>query len=391
MIKLGQDFEKRLIDLRHHLHKYPELSYKEFKTTETILNYFDELGLKPLPLDIATGAVFDIKGENPGPVIALRADIDALPMQEDNISSYASSCDGIMHACGHDMHMTALIGAGTLLLENRDKINGTVRLIFQPAEEVATGAVYITERGALDGVDAIFGFHNIPTLPAGTIGIKSGGLMAGVDRFEVIFHGRGGHAGVPHKTIDPIIIAAEYITNIQSIISRRINLFDDAAISVTHIEGGSTWNIIPDEARIEGTVRTFQKDARKRIPLLMKKYAYGISEANDGYAVFNWEGLHPVVDNDPVFRKPLEDMTVALGYQPIEAKPSSGGEDFSFFQEQVPGFFVFIGVEGSEPWHSPIYNMKDEALRVAVEFLANTPIEMSKLEMFKEKVGSKNS
>ncbi len=386
MIKVEKDFEKRLIEFRHHLHKFPELSYHEFKTTEEIIGWFERLGLPPVNLDLETGAVFDIVGEHPGPVIALRADIDALPMQEDNVSPYRSSVDGVMHACGHDMHTTALLGAGALLLKNRDLIKGTVRLLFQPAEEVATGAKYVCEKGALDGVDAIFGFHNIPTLPLGTIGIKSGGLMAGVDRFEVVFHGRGGHAGVPHKTIDPIIIAAEYVTNIQSIISRRINLFDNAAISVTHIEGGSTWNIIPDHATIEGTVRTFQKGSRKIIPLMMKKYAYGIAEANDGYADFHWEGLHPVVDNDPTFRKPLEDLTLELGYKPVEAKPSSGGEDFSFYQEQIPGFFVFIGVEGSEPWHSPIYNMKDSALKIAVEFLANVPLAISNHEMFRDKI-----
>ena len=383
MLQVGQSLEKDLIELRQYLHKYPELSYKEFKTTETIIEWFDKLGLKPVDFGLETGVVFDIEGGLDGHSIALRGDIDALPMQEENNSPYKSSFPRIMHACGHDMHAAALVGAGTLLYENRDRLKGKVRLLFQPGEEVATGAKYMCEHGVLEGVDAIFGIHNLPALPVGSIGIKSGGLMAGVDRFKVVFNGRGGHAGVPHKAIDPVIIASEYVTNIQNIISRKIDLFDNAVISVTHIQGGSTWNIIPDEVFIEGTVRTFQKRNRRFIPLQMKKYAYGIAESNGGYADFYWEGLHPVVDNFPLFRKPLEDLAIELGYQPVEAKPTSAGEDFSFFQEQIPGFFVFIGIEGTEAWHSPIYNMKDEALKVAVEFLANIPNKVNEIEFAK--------
>lgn len=208
---------------------------------------------------LETGVIAEIKGREDGPVIAIRADIDALPIQEQTNLPFASKVDGTMHACGHDFHTASIIGTAILLNQRKAELKGTVRFIFQPAEEIAAGARKVIEAGVLDDVSAIFGMHNKPDLPVGTIGVKEGPLMASVDRFEIVIKGKGGHAGIPNNSIDPITAAGQIISGLQSVVSRNISSLQNAVVSITRVQAGTSWNVIPDQAEMEGTVRTFQK------------------------------------------------------------------------------------------------------------------------------------
>ena len=229
--------------------------------------------------NLETGVIAEISGNRNGPLIAIRADIDALPIQEETNLPYASKIHGKMHACGHDFHTAAIIGAAYLLKEKESSLSGTVRFIFQPAEESSNGACKVIEAGHLHGVQAIFGMHNKPDLPVGTIGIKDGPLMAGVDRFEIEIHGVGTHAAVPDAGVDPIVASSQIVMALQTIVSRNINSSHNAVVSVTNIHSGNTWNVIPEKATLEGTVRTFQTETREKIPALMKRIIQGVSDA----------------------------------------------------------------------------------------------------------------
>ena len=374
MIQANETLIQDLIQKRRELHQYPEVAFEEKETTRRLTNWLEEAGIPVLPLNLETGVVAEITGAHPGPVIALRSDIDALPVTEETNLSFESKVPGKMHACGHDFHMAAILGAALLLNEQKENLHGSVRILFQPAEEVAEGAEWITERGALEGVSAIFGMHNKPDLPVGTIGIKSGSLMASVDRFEITFKGVGGHAGIPHETVDPIIIASQYVLAAQTILARKIDLFHNAVLSITHIEGGSTWNVIPDTVMLEGTVRTFQPEARQQIEYWMKKMAESTAEGQGGKVDFSWMPKMPTVQNDTAYKEVLWQTAAELGYKPIEAEPSSGGEDFAFYQEHVPGFFVWMGSNGAKQWHHPEFTVDEAAIKVASEYFANLAV-----------------
>lgn len=371
---MTEELAAKLMAYRHELHTYPELSFQEFETTKRIRKWLDEAGVMILDYPLETGVMAEIKGEQPGPMIALRADIDALPIREDTGLPFTSQHDGVMHACGHDFHTASMIGAAILLNERKSEINGTVRMIFQPAEEVAQGAIAIEKAGVLQDVKAIFGMHNKPDLPVGTVGIKEGSLMASVDRFEIDVVGVGGHAGIPSNSIDPILVSGQILTALQSIVSRNISSFHNAVISVTQIHGGNTWNVIPDQVTMEGTVRTFQNEAREKIQALMERTITGIAESLGAKAVFRWYSYLPVVDNDESLKAVVEQTAIELGYSVVEAEQSPAGEDFAFYQTKIPGFFVWMGVDGPEEWHHPAFTLKDEALQVAAKYFSNLAI-----------------
>jgi len=374
MRKLSDEQLNNLIEKRRYLHENPELGFQEVNTTSQIKNWLLENEIPILPSDLKTGVIAEIKGQEQGPTIAIRADIDALPIKEETEVPFKSSNEGVMHACGHDFHTVSILGAAILLNEQRDQLKGNVRFIFQPAEETAEGAKYVIEHGALENVKAIFGMHNKPELPVGTIGVKSKGLMASVDKFKITFHGIGGHAGIPHDAIDPVVMASQYVTAVQSIIARNINLFHNAVISVTSINGGNTWNVIPDKVVLQGTVRTFQPEAREAIPGLMKRLAKSTAEGYGGTAAFDWSAFAPVVNNDPMYEHIVRSTVEQLDYNAVEAEPSSAGEDFADYQTQIPGYFVFMGVDGPKQWHHPAFDLKEDAIRVAVEFFSELAI-----------------
>ena len=363
-----------LIEYRRKLHENPELSMKEYETTKLIRKWLEEEDIEILDIPLKVGVVAEIKGDFEGKTIALRCDIDALPILEQTNLDFKSKNLGVMHACGHDFHTASILGAAILINKNKSKLHGNVRIIFQPAEETSSGANLIIELGALEGVDAIFGMHNKPDLSVGTIGVKSGALMASVDRFEIDIIGVGGHAGIPNKVVDPIVIGSQIVSSIQSIVSRSLSPFNNAVISITRFTSGNTWNVIPEKAELEGTVRTFQKDVRKIVPELMERTAKGIAEGLGAKINFRWYPYIPSVNNDERFLNLVTESATELGYNVVEAKQSAGGEDFALYQEKIPGFFVWMGVDGEKDWHHPEYKLNEDALIVATKYFSNLAI-----------------
>ncbi|WP_002146267.1 M20 peptidase aminoacylase family protein [Bacillus cereus] len=370
MASIPNQLTEKLISIRRHLHEYPELSYEEFETTKAIKNWLEEANITIIDSNLETGIIAEISGNNNGPIVALRADIDALPIQEETDLPYTSKIQGKMHACGHDFHTAAMLGAAYLLKEKEASLNGTVRFIFQAAEESGNGACKVVEAGHLKNVQAIFGMHNKPDLPVGTIGIKDGPLMAGVDRFEIEVHGVGTHAAVPDAGADPIVASSQIVMALQTIVSRNISSSHNAVVSVTNIHSGNTWNVIPEKATLEGTVRTFQAETREKIPALMERIIKGISDALGVKTEFQFYPGPPAVQNDKV----LTDFSVQIAEQMnlnvISPTPSMAGEDFSFYQQETPGSFVFMGTSGTHEWHHPAFTVDEKALPISAEYFA---------------------
>ncbi|PET98153.1 hydrolase [Bacillus cereus] len=365
-----EQLTEMLISIRRNLHEHPELSYEEFETTKTIKNWLDEKNITIINSSLETGVIAEISGNNSGPIIAIRADIDALPIQEETNLPYTSKIPGKMHACGHDFHTAAIIGAAYLLKEKESSLSGTVRFIFQPAEESSNGACKVIEAGHLHGVQAIFGMHNKPDLPVGTIGIKDGPLMAGVDRFEIEIHGVGTHAAVPDAGVDPIVASSQIVMALQTIVSRNISSSHNAVVSVTNIHSGNTWNVIPEKATLEGTVRTFQAETREKIPVLMERIIKGVSDALGVKTEFRFYPGPPAVHNDKTLTNLSIQIAEQMNLNVISPTPSMAGEDFSFYQQEIPGSFVFMGTSGTHEWHHPAFTVDEQALPISAEYFA---------------------
>ncbi|MCC1489213.1 M20 peptidase aminoacylase family protein [Bacillus tropicus] len=365
-----EQLTETLISIRRNLHEHPELSYEEFETTKAIKNWLEEKNITIIHSNLETGVIAEISGNRNGPLIAIRADIDALPIQEETNLPYASKIHGKMHACGHDFHTAAIIGAAYLLKEKESSLSGTVRFIFQPAEESSNGACKVIEAGHLHGVQAIFGMHNKPDLPVGTIGIKDGPLMAGVDRFEIEIHGVGTHAAVPDAGVDPIVASSQIVMALQTIVSRNISSSHNAVVSVTNIHSGNTWNVIPEKATLEGTVRTFQTETREKIPALMKRIIQGVSDALGVKTEFRFYAGPPAVHNDTSLTNLSTQVAETMNLNIISPTPSMAGEDFSFYQQEIPGSFVFMGTSGTHEWHHPAFTVDERALPISAAYFA---------------------
>jgi amidohydrolase len=380
----AERIERRLSDIRRHLHRYPELSHEEFETTAYIRTVLEEAGIRiATQFALKTGLIADIGGLHGGPVIALRADIDALPIQEETGLPFASQFPGKMHACGHDFHTAAILGAAFLLKEKERELPGTVRLVFQPAEEKAAGAGNVLQSGALEGVRAIYGMHNKPDLPVGTIGIKSGPLMAAADGFVVELEGVGSHAAVPEASVDPIVAAAHAVTALQTIVSRNVSPLDSAVISVTRLNSGSAWNVIPEKAVLDGTVRTFDEEVRARVIERFSEVVNGVAAAYGTKASLRWIQGPPPVHNDGELAEAARRTAERLGISVVTPKPSPAGEDFAFYQKRIPGFFAFMGTSGPKEWHHPAFDVDERALPVSASFFAELAI--AELERFSSK------
>ena len=365
MIEIEKEFLKKLIDDRHFLHMNPELSGEEFATTEFIKEKLKEHNIKIIETNLKNGVVAEIgQGDK---VVALRADIDALPIEEESGVVYHSKVKGKMHACGHDFHTISLIGAAILLKENEDELKGKVRLIFQPEEEINSGAVKMIEENVLEGVSCIIGFHNKPDIPVGFIGIKEGPLMAGVEQFEVEIRGVGTHAAAPHNGNDPIVTASQIITGLQSIVSRHISPLETAVVSVTKIEAGKTWNIIPDRVKLEGTIRTFSEKVREETKRLFEQIIKNYSAAVNQEAEIKWISDGSPVDNNEKMAEILK-KEISKFAKVIEPEIMMVGDDFARYQEKVPGLYAFIGTGCPYEWHHPSFLIDDKALPYAINY-----------------------
>ncbi|GAS85567.1 amidohydrolase [Paenibacillus amylolyticus] len=366
----AEEFAERLITIRRHLHRNPELSGEERETTASIRSWLEEEGVRIADeYVLRTGLVAEV-GQGDGPVVALRADIDALPIQEETKLDFASQVDGKMHACGHDAHTAILIGAARLLKQRESTLPGKVRLIFQPSEEKATGARQVIQSGALSDVRAVFGLHNKPDLQVGTVGIREGALMAAADGFVVKVEGVGTHAAVPEAGIDPIVVAAHIVTALQAIVSRNVGAQESAVISVTKLHSGTAWNVIPDEAILDGTVRTFDEKVRARIRERFNQVVAGVAAAYGTRATVRWIQGPPAVVNDEALASAAEQVASQIGLNSIRPLPSPAGEDFSFYQKEVPGLFLFLGTSGPNEWHHPGFDVDERALPLGAHLLA---------------------
>jgi amidohydrolase len=368
---LADHLAERLVAIRRELHRHPELSHEEFGTTARIRGWLEEAGIRIADrYELRTGVIAEVGGLRDGPVVALRADIDALPIREETGLPFASEIPGRMHACGHDFHTAAIIGAALLLKEREATLSGTVRLIFQPAEEKAAGARQVIAAGAIDGVSAVFGLHNKPDLPVGVFGIKDGPIMAAADGFRVELEGRASHAAVPEAGIDPVVAAAHIVTALQTIVSRNVGPRQSAVISVTKLSGGAAWNIIPDRAAFEGTIRTFDRAVRGRVLERFEQVVRGCAAAFGVRPDIRWIAGPPPVLNDARLAKLAEDTAAGLGLKAVVPVPSPAGEDFAFYQERVPGLFVFAGTNGPREWHHPKFDVDERALAPTAAFFA---------------------
>ncbi|MFB6466961.1 amidohydrolase [Cytobacillus sp. Hz8] len=367
-----ENLESRLISIRRYLHQYPELSREEFETTKAIKLWLEEAGIELRESKLSTGVFADINGRKPGPVIAIRADIDALPIEEQSGVSFSSKIKGKMHACGHDFHTAALVGAAYLLSDAREELTGTIRLLFQPAEELGGGAELVLGDGQLEGVQAIIGLHNKPDLPVGTIGLKEGPLMAAVDRFYVKIRGKGSHAALPHSGNDPITATAHIITSLQTIVSRSISSLESAVVSVTRISGGETWNVIPEDVIVEGTIRTIDKAIRSEVKEKFYSIVTHTATAFSQDVTIEWYPGPPALSNHKRITDLVEKTAKNLGLNVIVPEPSMAGEDFSLYLDQVPGTFAFFGTSGNEDWHHPAFTIDESALIKAAYFLTQS-------------------
>ena len=352
-------------------HRHPELALEETETTRRIMERLEQIdGVELLELGLSTGALAKITGDPAGPVVAIRADIDALPITEDSGLAYASECPGRMHACGHDFHTTALLGAAELLAGQRDQLSGSVILLFQPAEEAAHGGERVVQTGFIqrERIQQIFGLHTRPELPVGTVAIAPGPFSAAVDRFLYRIIGSGGHGSAPQDTRDPIPAAARLVGSLQEIVSRKLSPLDTAVVSVTRITAGTSWNIIPGEAELEGTVRSLDPAVRQTIVQEMERYAKALDA--EGYQVdFQWLPGCPATDNDAALAALVERTARERGLQVVPQHPEMGGEDFSCYQELIPGAFFFVGTEGNYPAHNARFTVDPAALTPTAELM----------------------
>ena len=366
-----ENLNDELIGIYRKLHENPELPNQEFETTKLIKKLLKKVEIEVLDLPLETGLVAQIKGNPNGPVVAIRCDIDALPIQEETSLSYKSKINGKMHACGHDFHTAAILGAAYLVKRHQASLIGTVKFIFQPAEESADGAKKVLATGVLDDVDAIFGVHNVSDAEVGIMGIKTGAMTAAVDRFEINITGVGSHAAKPERGIDPIIIASNIVTSLQTIISRNIGATEKALLSVTHIDGGNTWNVIPESTYLEGTVRTLNENVRELISKRMKEIVTGIAQSFGGSAELIWHSGSPATNNTKEWVDFGAKLGTRVGYNVREISMGLEGEDFAYYQKKIQGAFIIIGTGQSFAHHHPEYKVDEKAILNCSKYFAH--------------------
>lgn len=364
---MSESIADSIHQLFRKLHQHPELSNQEYETTKTIRYYLQKANIRILELGAKTGVIAEIGSGSP--VLALRADIDALPINEQTACNYKSQTPDVMHACGHDVHTSILMGAAYLLKQHEQDLKGTIRLLFQPAEENFSGALQFIDIGALKEVDAILGLHNNPNLTINQMASRAGPFSANVDRIEIIIKGIGAHAARPESGIDPIVIGAQIVSAIQTISSRTISGLDAVIVSITKFQGGNTWNVIPETVEMEGTVRTLTPQVRAKVKQQLQSIIENIAIAMGAKAELRWFDGPPSVINDGKWVVFAQSIAKQMGYEVIDFKPQLGGEDFAHYLHQVPGAFINLGSQSPYALHHPKFEINIDMIMPAVNYL----------------------
>ena len=398
--RLADQLEPKVIEWRHDIHQNPELGNREFRTAEKVANHLKALGLEVQTGVAHTGVVAVLKGGKPGPVVALRADMDALPVTEEVDLPFASRVkttwagkeSGVMHACGHDTHVAMLMGVAEALVQVKDRLPGTVKFLFQPAEESPPpgeegGAALMVKQGAMENPkpEAVFGLHITSVMESGTIAYRPGPMMAAADIVRITVQGRQTHGSAPWSGVDPIVVASQIVLGLQTIVSRQVNITQEpAVVTIGGIDGGNRFNIIPDKVELVGTVRTFDEAMRDDIHRRIRNTSEHIAAASGAQVVINIEKPYAVTINDPgLTERMLPTLKRVAGEANVALRPkTTGAEDFSFFAQQAPGLFIFLGgtPRGADMSkvaynHSPRFYVEDSAMKLGVRALLNLTVD----------------
>lgn len=377
---LAHQYAPEFIEVRHHLHAHPELSYQEFETSKFVQGKLKSFGI-PFEIKATTGVIGLIEGKNPGKrIIALRADMDALPIKEENDIAYRSKNEGVMHACGHDVHTTCLLGAAKILNETKNEWEGTVKLIFQPGEEKNPGgASLLIDEGVLEDPEpsSIFGLHVHPSLAVGKMSFRAGKVMASADELYITVKGKGGHAASPHLCIDPILIASHLIISLQQIVSRNNNAHNPTILSITSFQGGTTTNVIPNEVKLKGTLRAMNEEWRFKAHDLIRKMTTSLVESMGGTVDLTIDIGYPSVYNNEALneltRKKAEEFIGTENVEETELR--MGAEDFGYYSQEIPGCFFRLGVMNAKKGitsgvHTPTFNIDESAIETGIGMMA---------------------
>ncbi len=374
------EIEPNLVAIRRDLHAHPELAFNEVRTAGIVAAELARLGIPHRTGVGRTGVVGTIQGGAPGPMLVIRADMDALPIAEQTGLPFASTVPGLMHACGHDVHTSTLLGVADVLNRLAPQLRGTIRLVFQPAEEVAEGAVAMMQEGVLDGVDMTLGFHNYPDIKVGEFGYAYGGSLASVDIFDITVHGKSGHAAYPHNVVDPVVAAASLIMQLQTVVSRETRPTRPCVVTIGAIQGGTAHNIVPDSVLLKGTVRTLHPETRDDAEQSIRRLCAGVAEGmRVRVDVVYDRKCPPLVNDDALLDRGVQSVRDQLGDVIEQGEPSLGGEDFAFMMEAVPGLHLRIGsgAPGREDkLHNSDYQPDDACLAQGVQALSRVALDL---------------
>ena len=380
----SKEIHQWIVEKRRTIHRHPELMYEEFETSKLVQNTLKELEI-PYKKDIAITGVVGTIGNGKGPCIALRADMDALPIHEETDIDFKSEIDGKMHACGHDCHTAMLLGAARVLKENEHKINGTIKLIFQPAEEGGAGGKMMKEQGVLldPKVQQIFALHVAGTIPVGTLASKEGTLLAATSSIKILVKGKGGHAAAPHHTNDPVVTGSKIVVELQTLVSRELNPLEPGVISITMANAGSAFNVIPSTMELQGTIRSLTIEGVSNLQTRVKEVAQSIAKANRCEAEVSFPGndYPPTINDAGCWQLGKSAAKEILGEENLIEMPDPimGGEDFAYFTEEVPGCFSFLGVGNPDidavyDVHHPMFKVDEKALSLGTAIHVNTAL-----------------
>lgn len=375
---------EEMVSIRRDIHAHPELAFQEVRTSQTVAKRLEALGIQVTTGVATTGVVGLLEGGGPGPTLMLRADMDALPVQETSERPYASQNPGVMHACGHDGHVAVLLAVAAMLARHRDALNGRVKLVFQPAEESMSGARVMVDEGVMSSptVDRVLGFHLWNSLPVGQIGVKPGAIFASADEFRITVKGRGGHGALPHLAVDPVTISAQVISALQTLVSRERPPLKGAVLTIGTIHGGTAFNVIADRVEMSGTLRTFDEELRRMLLGRIPEVVGGICAALQGSFLFEHIQGCPAVENDPMVADFVRGVaSQVVGPDNIPAvEPATVGDDMALFLQEAPGCYFLVGssnpVGGLDgPHHSSTFDFDEGALAIAAEVLVRGALE----------------